>query len=146
MTKYVLIVDFQPGVAETPIEEWQPQEVQAHLDYYARLRREVPYGRASRIDVLLEDAARGRCYVEVKSTTYARGNVALFPDAPTERGRTVPGVQGVDRRLPDRRRRHRGTRDRDRGEDLGGAGPGRHIHPAADPGPPDHGALAPHDV
>jgi hypothetical protein len=41
MTKYFLIVDFQPGVAETSMEEWQPDEIQAHLDYYARLQREL---------------------------------------------------------------------------------------------------------
>ena len=41
MTKYLLIVDFQPGVAESPMEEWQPAEVQAHLDYYRVLLREL---------------------------------------------------------------------------------------------------------
>jgi hypothetical protein len=39
MAKYVLIVDFQPGVAETTMEEWQPEEVTAHLDYYSALHR-----------------------------------------------------------------------------------------------------------
>ena len=39
MAKYVLIVDFQPGVAETPMEEWKPEEVTAHLDYYRALHR-----------------------------------------------------------------------------------------------------------
>jgi sugar fermentation stimulation protein A len=53
---------------------------------YARLRREVPYGRGSRIDLLLADDARGTCHVEVKSTTLTEGALALFPDAPTERG------------------------------------------------------------
>jgi len=41
MTRYLLIVDFQPGVAETPMEEWKPAEVEAHLDYYRRLNREL---------------------------------------------------------------------------------------------------------
>jgi hypothetical protein len=41
MPKYFLIVDFQPGVAETPMEEWQPEEIEAHLDYYRRLNREL---------------------------------------------------------------------------------------------------------
>ena len=41
MTKYFLIVDFQPGIAETPMEEWQPEEIEAHLDYYRRLNREL---------------------------------------------------------------------------------------------------------
>ncbi len=53
---------------------------------YPQRRREVPYGRASRIDLLLEDARGRRCFVEVKSTTYAEGEVALFPDAVTARG------------------------------------------------------------
>jgi sugar fermentation stimulation protein A len=48
---------------------------------YVRLRREVAYGRGSRIDLLLEDDTRGPCHVEVKSTTLAEGDVALFPDA-----------------------------------------------------------------
>ena len=41
MTKYLLIVDFQPGVAETPMEEWLPEEVEAHLAYYGTLNREL---------------------------------------------------------------------------------------------------------
>ena len=41
MTKYVLIVDFQPGVSETPMEEWQPEEVEAHMAYYGALNREL---------------------------------------------------------------------------------------------------------
>ena len=57
------------------------------LDGYAALRREVPYGDRSRIDLLLEDPARPPCYVEVKSTTFTSGRSALFPDAVTERGR-----------------------------------------------------------
>ena len=41
MPKYMLIVDFQPGVVETPMEEWKPEEIEAHLDYYAALGREL---------------------------------------------------------------------------------------------------------
>jgi hypothetical protein len=41
MPKYVLIVDFQPGVVDTPMEEWKPEEVEAHLDYYRALNREL---------------------------------------------------------------------------------------------------------
>jgi sugar fermentation stimulation protein A len=47
----------------------------------------VAYGRGSRIDLLLEGEGRPRCFVEIKSTTLARGRTALFPDAVTERGR-----------------------------------------------------------
>lgn len=54
---------------------------------YATLRREVKYGRNSRIDILLEDPSRGRAYVEVKNTTLSRTpGLAEFPDAVTARG------------------------------------------------------------
>ena len=54
---------------------------------YATLRREVKYGRNSRIDILLEDPSRGRAYVEVKNTTLSRApGLAEFPDAVTARG------------------------------------------------------------
>jgi len=49
------------------------------------LRREVPYGERSRIDLLL-DGPEGPTYVEVKNTTLAEGETARFPDAVTERG------------------------------------------------------------
>ena len=41
MTRYLLITDFQPGVAGTPIEGWKPEEVEAHLNYYRVLHREL---------------------------------------------------------------------------------------------------------
>jgi hypothetical protein len=41
MPKYVLIVNFQPGIEETPMEEWKPEEVEAHLDYYRALSQEL---------------------------------------------------------------------------------------------------------
>ena len=41
MPKYMLIVDFHPGVAETTMEEWEPEEVEAHIDYYKALGREL---------------------------------------------------------------------------------------------------------
>ncbi|GAB3459068.1 DNA/RNA nuclease SfsA [Insolitispirillum peregrinum] len=58
---------------------------------YATLKREVKYGKNSRIDVFLTAPDRPDCYVEVKNTTLFRPDgdnqqVALFPDAVTERG------------------------------------------------------------
>lgn len=57
------------------------------LTGYQTLRREVRYGEASRIDILLEDARKGRCYVEVKNVHLMRqAGLAEFPDCVTERG------------------------------------------------------------
>lgn len=54
---------------------------------YRSLRREVKYGQASRIDFLLEDAKKGRCYVEVKNVHLSRKkSLAEFPDSVTARG------------------------------------------------------------
>lgn len=61
----------------------------AELSGYATRTREVVYGRGghSRIDLLLEGhPSLPRAYVEVKNTTLREGNLALFPDAVTERG------------------------------------------------------------
>lgn len=41
MTRYLIITDFQRGVAGTPIEEWTPDEITAHLDYYRAIHREL---------------------------------------------------------------------------------------------------------
>lgn len=57
---------------------------------YPSLRREVRYGKNSRIDLLLEGPDRPPCYVEVKNVTMKRdpavGAPAEFPDAVTARG------------------------------------------------------------
>jgi hypothetical protein len=37
MTKYLLIVDYHPGVVDTPMTEWAPEEIRAHMDYYRAL-------------------------------------------------------------------------------------------------------------
>ena len=57
------------------------------LTGYASLRREVKYGETSRIDLLLEDERKGRCYVEVKNVHLMReAGRAEFPDGVTTRG------------------------------------------------------------
>lgn len=59
----------------------------APLKGYASLKREQKYGKASRIDILLEDEAKGRAYVEIKNVHLMRNpGLAEFPDSVTERG------------------------------------------------------------
>ena len=41
MARYLLAVNFEGGVVETPMEEWKPEEITAHLDYYEALHQEL---------------------------------------------------------------------------------------------------------
>jgi sugar fermentation stimulation protein A len=73
------------------VEEALKTDRIAELAGYGSCRREVRYGENSRIDLLLEDASRPPCYVEIKNVNLKRGlpgreTAAEFPDAVTKRG------------------------------------------------------------
>jgi len=66
-------------------ESIEDQKIPNLLGYHS-LKREVKYGKNSRIDILLASSDRPPCFVEVKSVTLKRKYLAEFPDAITARG------------------------------------------------------------
>jgi hypothetical protein len=41
MAKYLLTIDYNGGDVDTPMTEWEPEEITAHMDYYRALNREL---------------------------------------------------------------------------------------------------------
>jgi sugar fermentation stimulation protein A len=81
------LVGINPGHPNRLVAEAIAEKRIKALTGYDSLRREVRYGENSRIDILLEDARRGRCYVEVKNVHLMREpGLAEFPDCATARG------------------------------------------------------------
>ncbi|GAB6042403.1 DNA/RNA nuclease SfsA [Endothiovibrio diazotrophicus] len=82
-----VIVGINTALPNRLVKEAVEQGVVESLGGFASLRSEVPYGaERSRIDLLLEDEVRGRCFIEVKNVTLVEEGVAYFPDAVSERG------------------------------------------------------------
>jgi sugar fermentation stimulation protein A len=82
------LVGIHTGRSNRLVREAIENGVVGELQGYAAIRAEVPYGaQRSRIDLLLTDAGRPDCYVEVKNVTAAvRDGIGYFPDAVTARG------------------------------------------------------------
>ncbi len=88
--------DLGKGMALVGINTGHPNKIVAEaigedrlvkLKGYASLKREQKYGKASRIDILLEDERKGRAYVEIKNVHLMRQpGLAEFPDSVTARG------------------------------------------------------------
>ncbi|MBQ9922744.1 MAG: DNA/RNA nuclease SfsA [Clostridia bacterium] len=77
-----LLVNMDSQAVNVAAEEWLAEC--GLFSSSATIRREVTYGN-SRFDFYVKDGDR-EAYVEVKGVTLENNGVALFPDAPTERG------------------------------------------------------------
>lgn len=56
------------------------------LNGYHSISREVKTSGKTRLDILLRNGEKDRCYVEIKNCTLVEDEVARFPDAVTSRG------------------------------------------------------------
>jgi sugar fermentation stimulation protein A len=81
-------VGVNTGMPNRVIKQALQDHLFTELDPYDRVDGEVAYGQeGSRIDFVLRgDSSLPPVYVEVKSTTWAKGTLALFPDTVTSRG------------------------------------------------------------
>lgn len=83
-TARILVNTQRPNalVAQAVIEQKIPE-----LAGYTSLKREVRYGKNSRIDLFLIEPNRPDCYVEIKNVSLLlKGQTAAFPDSVTKRG------------------------------------------------------------
>jgi len=81
-----ILVGINTSVPNRLVEEGIPMGFLKELRGYGEIRREVPYGKNSRVDLLLSNGEREKCYVEVKNVTLVEKEKAFFPDAVSERG------------------------------------------------------------
>ena len=80
--KSPLLINMDSQIANDVAGEWLRKCELFSSD--AVIRREVTHG-TSRFDFYIEDGER-RAFLEVKGVTLEKDGVAMFPDAPTERG------------------------------------------------------------
>ena len=80
--KMPLIINMDSQIPNGVVCEWLPKS--GLFSSNAVIRREVTHGN-SRFDVYVEDGER-KAFIEVKGVTLEDKGIAMFPDAPTERG------------------------------------------------------------
>jgi sugar fermentation stimulation protein A len=80
-------IGINTGIPNKIVEEAIINEEIESLRRYPEIKREVKYGKNSRIDIFLQNGDE-KCYVEVKNVTLVEEDgFYYFPDSVTERGR-----------------------------------------------------------
>ena len=77
-----LLINIDSEIPNFVVEEWLKSG--NLFSKNAKIRREVKY-KNSRFDFYIEDGDR-KIFLEVKGCTLEQNGIAMFPDAPTERG------------------------------------------------------------
>ena len=80
-------IGINTGIPNVIVEEAIKNEAIDSLKGYTEIKREVKYGKNSRIDILLQKDEEN-CYIEVKNVTLVEEDgFYYFPDSVTERGK-----------------------------------------------------------
>jgi hypothetical protein len=91
MPRYLLIIDYRPGVVDAPMDEWPPETIMAHLDYYREQLKEI---RDSG-ELVADEALTGMEYAKVVTSDGAGSTVVT--DGPfAEFKEMLAGFQLVD--------------------------------------------------
>jgi hypothetical protein len=91
MTKYLLVVDYQPGVDTSGgMSQWKPEEIKAHMDYYGALREEL----LASGELVTQEALTGP---ELAKVVTSDGTAPVVTDGPfAEFKEMLAGYQLVD--------------------------------------------------
>lgn len=90
MPRYLLIIDYNRGVVESPMDEWAPEDIKAHMDYYrVQLRELLDSG-----ELVADEALVGPEYAKVVTSD---GGTTVVTDGPyAEFKEMLAGFQLVD--------------------------------------------------
>ena len=90
MTRYLLSLDYHPGVIESPMDEWKPEDIAAHMEYYRVQMQEI---RDSG-ELVGDEALTGPDYAKI---VVSDGSSSVITDGPfAEFKEMLAGFQMVD--------------------------------------------------
>src|SRR5215475_12349135 len=90
MPRYLLIIDYNQGVVEVPMDEWAPADIRAHMDHYRQELREL----RDNGELVADEALLGTEYAKIVTSDGASTVVTDGPFA--EFKEMLAGFQLVD--------------------------------------------------